>query len=129
MRKVVIGDRSVVVTHAGTEATEFGDIQRFRIEMSESDAVTHLSILRSSAEVDARVIESVLDAELLLGYQGSAESGLLRDPEIRLWRDRHRALIEEVVHRFKEEARALPPEPVSEIEQSLLNSWGRDDTT
>ncbi|MCG7413354.1 MULTISPECIES: hypothetical protein [Microbacterium] len=129
MRKVVIGDRSVLVTHAGTEATEFGDIQRFRIEMSESDAVTHLSILRSSAEVDARVIESVLDAELLLGYQGSAESGLLRDPEIRLWRDRHRALIEEVVHRFKEEARALPPEPVSEIEQSLLNSWGRDDTT
>ena len=129
MRKVVIGDRSVVVTHAGTEATEFGDIQRFRIEMSESDAVTHLSILRSSAEVDARVIESVLDAELLLGYQGSAESGLLRDPEIRLWRDRHRALIEEVVHRFKEEASALPPEPVSEIEQSLLNSWGRDDTT
>ena len=66
MRKVVIGDRSVLVTHAGTEATEFGDIQRFRIEMSESDAVTHLSILRSSAEVDARVIESVLDAELLL---------------------------------------------------------------
>lgn len=129
MRKVVIGDRSVLVTHAGTEATEFGDIQRFRIEMSESDAVTHLSILRSSAEVDARVIESVLDAELLLGYQGSAESGLLRDPEIRLWRDRHRALIEEVVHRFKEEASALPPEPVSEIEQSLLNSWGRDDTT
>lgn len=129
MRKIVIGDRSVVVTHAGTEATEFGDIQRFRIEMSGSHAVTHLSILRSSAEVDARVIESVLGAELLLGYQGSAESGLLRDPEIRMWRDRHRELIEEVVHRFNEDARALPPEPVSEIEQSLLNSWGRDETT
>ena len=94
MRKVVIGDRSVVVTHAGTEATEFGDIQRFRVEMPESDAVTHLSILRSSTEVDERVMASAIDAELLLGSDGSTESGLLRDPGVRAWRDENRFAIE-----------------------------------
>ena len=120
MREFVVGDRSITVTHVETEATEFGDIQRFRIQMTGSDAVTHLSILRQSPGVDARVVASVIDTELLLEYEGSSASGLLRDPDIREWRDRHRQLIENTLGRLKEEAAALLPEPASDIESSLL---------
>ena len=126
MRKVVIGDRSVVVTHAGTEATEFGDIQRFRVEMPESDAVTHLSILRSSAEVDERVMASAIDAELLLGSDGSTESGLLRDPGVRAWRDEHRFAIEAALGELRDVIAGMPPEQVSDIEQTLLRAFGMD---
>lgn len=80
MREIVIGGRSIVVTHVSTDESEFGDIQRFRIEITESSTVTHLSILRPSAEVDSRVMASVIDAELLVGYEGSAESGSFAIP-------------------------------------------------
>lgn len=126
MRKVVIGDRSVVVTHAGTEATEFGDIQRFRVEMPESDAVTHLSILRSSTEVDERVMASAIDAELLLGSDGSTESGLLRDPGVRAWRDENRFAIEAALGELRDVIAGMPPEQVSDIEQTLLRAFGMD---
>lgn len=126
MRKVVIGDRSVVVTHAGTEATEFGDIQRFRVEMPESDAVTHLSILRSSAEVDERVMASAIDAELLLGSDGSTESGLLRDPGVLAWRDENRFAIEAALGELRDVIAGMPPEQVSDIEQTLLRAFGMD---
>lgn len=123
MREIVIGDRSVRVTHVGTETTEYGDIQRYRIDVSGSDAVTHLSSLRSSPNVDARVMASVIDTELLLGYEGSRESGLLRDPGIRAWRGQHRPLIEETLDRLRDEMKGLPAEPVGDAERLLLRAF------
>lgn len=127
MRKVVIGDRTIVVTHVETKTTEFGEIQRFRIEASGSKAVTHLSSLRPSTEVDARVLASVVDTELLLDYTGSSESGLLSDIGIRRWRDTHRQLIEDALERLREEALALAPVPTSDVERSLLRAFGVPD--
>ena len=126
MREIVIGDRSITVTHVETEATAYGDIQRYRIDVSGSDAVTHLSSLRSSPNVDARVMASVIDTELLLGYEGSAESGLLRDPGIRAWRDQHRPLIEQALDRLRDEMKDLSPKPVSDVERLLLRTFDID---
>ena len=123
MREIVIGDRSVRVTHVGAETTEYGDIQRYRIDVSGSDAVTHLSSLRSSPNVDARVMASVIDTELLLGYEGSRESGLLRDPGIRAWRDQHRPLIEQTLYRLRNEMKGLPAEPVGDAERLRLRAF------
>lgn len=79
--------------------------------------------MRSSPKVDARVMASVIDAELLLGYEGSTESGLLRDPGIRAWRDQHRTLIEQALDRLREEMKDLPHEPVSDVERLLLRAF------
>lgn len=126
MRELIIGGRTITVTHIETEATEYGDIQRYRIDVSGSDAVTQLSSLRSSPKVDARVMASVIDTELLLGYEGSAESGLLRDPGIRAWRDQHRPRIEQALDRLRDEMKDLPPEPVSVVERLLLRAFDRN---
>ena len=126
MREIVIGDRSITVTHVETEATAYGDIQRYRIDVSGSDAVTHLSSLRSSPNVDARVMASVIDTELLLGYEGSRESGLLRDPGIRAWRDQHRPVIEQALDRLRDEMKDLSPKPVSDVERLLLRTFDID---
>ena len=123
MRELIIGGRTITVSHIETEATEYGDIQRYRIDVTGSDAVTHLSSLRSSPNVDARVIASVIDTELLLGYEGSAESGLLRDSGIRAWRDQNRPLIEQALDRLRDEMKGLPPEPVSDVERLLLRAF------
>lgn len=123
MREIVIGGRSLRVTHVDTETTEYGDIQRYRIDVSGSDAVTHLSSLRSSPNLDARVMASVIDTELLLGYEGSRESGLLRDPGIRAWRDQHRPLIEQTLDRLRDEMKDLPAEPVGDAERLLLRAF------
>ncbi|WP_458040112.1 MULTISPECIES: hypothetical protein [Bacteria] len=123
MREIVIGGRSLRVTHVDTETTEYGDIQRYRIDVSGSDAFTHLSSLRSSPNLDARVMASVIDTELLLGYEGSRESGLLRDPGIRAWRDQHRPLIEQTLDRLRDEMKDLPPEPVGDAERLLLRAF------
>ena len=126
MREIIIGGRSIAVSHVETETTEYGEIQRYRIDVPGSDAVSHLSILRSSPNVDARVIASMIDAELLLGYEGSAESGLLRDPGIRAWRDQHRPLIEQALDRLRDEMNNLPPEPVCDAERLLLRAFDMD---
>ena len=126
MRELIIGGRTITVSHIETEATEFGDIQRYRIDVTGSDAVTHLSSLRSSPNVDARVIASVIDTELLLGYEGSAESGLLRDSGIRAWRDQIRPLLEQALDRLRDEMKDLPPEPVSDVERLLLRAFDMD---
>ena len=123
MREIVIGGRSLRVTHVDTETTEYGAIQRYRIDVSGSDAVTHLSSLRSSPNLDARVMASVIDTELLLGYEGSRESGLLRDPGIRAWRDQHRPLIEQTLDRLRDEMKDLPAEPVGDAERLLLRAF------
>lgn len=127
MREIIIDDRTITVTHVETEATEYGDIQRYRIDVSGSDAVTQLSSLRSSPNVDARVMASVIDTELLLGYEGSAESGLLRDPGVRAWRDQHRPLIEQALDRLRDEMKDLPPEPVGVVERLLLRAFDIND--
>ncbi|AXH34468.1 hypothetical protein DVJ78_02670 [Humibacter sp. BT305] len=126
MRELIIGGRTITVSHIETEATEYGDIQRYRIDVTGTDAVTHLSSLRSSPNIDARVMASVIDTELLLGYEGSAASGLLRDPGIRAWRDQHRPLIEQALDRLRHEIDDLPPEPVSDVERLLLRAFDID---
>ena len=126
MREIIIGGRTITVSHIETEATEYGDIQRYRIDLTGSDAVTHLSSLRSSPNVDARVIASVIDTELLLGYEGSAESGLLRDSGIGAWRDQNRPLLEQTLDRLRDEMKDLPPEPVSDVERLLLRAFDID---
>ncbi|GAA2571176.1 hypothetical protein [Microbacterium binotii] len=123
MRELIIGGRTITVSHVETETTEYGDIQRYRIDVSGSDAVTHLSSLRSSPYVDARVMASVIDTELLLGYEGSRESGLLSDPGIRAWRDQHRPLIEQALGRLRDQMDDLPSEPVSDAERLLLRAF------
>ena len=123
MREIIIGGRVITVSHVETEATEYGDIQRYRIDVSGSDAVTHLSSLRSSPNVDAGVMASVIDTELLLGYEGNAESGLLHDSGIRAWRDQHRPLLEQALDRLRDEMKDLPPEPVSDVERLLLRAF------
>lgn len=124
MREIVIGGRCVTVTHVGTETTAYGAIQRYRIDVSSSDATTHRSSLRMSPEVDARVLTSAIDAELILEYEGSAESGLLRDPAIRAWRDQNRQAIEDALVHLRGEAANLLPEPVSDIERMLHRAFG-----
>ena len=126
MRELIIGGRTITVSHIETEATEYGDIQRYRIDVTGSDAVTHLSSLRSSPNVDARVMASVIDTELLLGYEGSAESGLLRDSGIRAWRDQNRPLLEQTLDRLRDEMKDLPPEPVSDVERLPLRAFDID---
>lgn len=116
MESITIGGRSITVTHIQTETSEHGAIQRYRIDVSESDATTHLSRLSARSAVDARVLASAIDLELLLEYAGSAEMGLLRDPGIRQWRDQNRQQIEAELARLRQEAELLPAEPMSEIE-------------
>lgn len=123
MRSITIGGRTLTVTHVSTETSEYGDIQRYRIVMSGSDAVTHLSSLSSKSAVDADVLASAIDAELILEYAGSAESGLLRDPSIREWRNRNRQRIEQELARLREEATGLPAEPMSDLERSLWRAF------
>jgi len=126
MREVLVGGRSVAVTHIKTEPTEYGDIQRYRVEVSGFDAPTRLAILRADSTVDARVLVAVVDSELLLGYKGSEESGLLRDPALRAWRDEHRDEIKELLQKLHREADALPPEPLTEGERILLRALDMD---
>jgi len=127
VREIVIGDRFITVTHVETEATEYGDIQRYRIDVSGSDAAAHLSTLRSSPNIDARVMASVIDTELLLDYEGSREYGLLRDPGVCAWRDQRRPLIEQELKRLHNEAKKLPPEPTSDMERLLLRAFDMND--
>lgn len=126
MNKVIVGDRSVTVTHIKTEPTEYGDIQRYRVDVSGFDAPTRIAILRTNSAVDARVLATVVDSELLLGYEGSRESGLLRDPALSVWRDEHSTEIKELLQQLHREAAALPPEPVTEGERVLLRAFDMD---
>ena len=54
MREIIIGDRTIAIIPDETEATEYGDIQRFRVSVSGSDATTRLSCLRSDSFTIAR---------------------------------------------------------------------------
>ena len=94
--------------------------------MSDSDAATHISILRMTCSVDARVMASVIATELLLGYAGRAESDLLRDSGVRAWRDQNRPTIEAALRRLRDEIAGMAPEPVSKIERTLLREFDMD---
>lgn len=126
MNEVMVGDRSVAVTHIKTEPTEYGNIQRYRVDVSGCDAPTRIAILRTNSAVDARVLAIVVDSELLLDYEGSRESGLLRDPALRAWRDENRDEINELLQQLHREAAVLPPEPVTEGERILLRAFDMD---
>lgn len=124
MHEIVIAGRTIAVTHVETETSEYGDIQRYRIEISGWSTAAGLVIMRSSSAVDARVMASAIDAELLLEYEGSAEHGLLRDPRIREWRDTHRAILVDTLDRLRTEIFELPPEPVTDAERILRRAFG-----
>lgn len=128
MRSITIGGRTFTVAHVGIETSEYGDIQRYRIVVSGSDAVTHLSSLSSKSAVDADIMASAIDAELLLEYAGSAEMGLLRDPGVREWRNRNRQRIEDERARLREEAAELPTEPTSDLERGLWRAFEMQET-
>lgn len=96
------------------------------MDISGFDAPTRIAILRANSAVDARVLAIVVDSELLLGYEGSEESGLLRDPALRAWRDAHRDEIKELLEQLHRKAAALPPEPVTEGERILLRAFDMD---
>ena len=126
MREISIAGRTITVSHVTTTLSEYGDIQRYLAEVSDSDATTCLTILRSSSTVDARVVGSVVDTELLRGHDGSADSGLLRDPAIRAWRDENRHSIETAMQTLRDEIAGLQSEPVTDIERTLLSAFGID---
>lgn len=127
MREIVIGDRAISITHVKIETSVYGDIQRYRVEISGSTTSSGLAIMRSSSAVDARVMASAIDQELLHGYDGNEECGLLRDAGVREWRDENRALIEEALQELQVEVTQLPPEPVGESERILRRAFGLDD--
>lgn len=126
MQEIIISGRCLTVTHVGVESTEHGNIQRYRVDISDSDATTRLSILRSSRTVDTRVLASVIETELLLDYPGSRESGVLRDPRVREWRDENRTTIEAALRRLRDEIAEMQPEPVSDVERMLLRAFEMD---
>lgn len=127
MNEITINGRTITVTHVSTETSEYGEIQRYRIDVSDSDSIAHLFRLSPEKAVNVRVMASAIDAELLLEYAGSDEMGLLRDPRIREWRDQSRDLIEAEVARLREEAAALPAEPMSDLERSLWRAFENDE--
>lgn len=127
MNEITINGRTITVTHVSTETSEYGEIQRYRIDVSDSDSTAHLFRLSPEKAVNVRVTASAIDAELLLEYPGSDEMGLLRDPRIREWRDQSRDLIEAEVARLREEAAALPAEPMSDLERSLWRAFENDE--
>lgn len=126
MKEIIISGRCLTVTHVGGESTEHGDIQRYRVEVSGSDATTRLSILRSSRTVDAGVLASVIETEFLLDYPGSSEDGVLRDPSVREWRDENRIAIEAALGRLRADVAHMQPEPVSDIERALRRAFDMD---
>ncbi|MBS1906110.1 MAG: hypothetical protein JST33_05975 [Actinobacteria bacterium] len=127
MNEITINGRTITVTYVSTETSEYGDIQRYRIGMSNSDATAHLSRLSPDRGLNVRIMASAIDAELLLEYARSNEMGLLRDPRIREWRDQNRDLIEAEVARLRQEAATLPAEPMSDLERDLWRAFERDD--
>ncbi|MAB77720.1 MAG: hypothetical protein CMJ89_00070 [Planctomycetes bacterium] len=127
METITICGRSITVTHVQTEASEYGAIQRYRIDVSGSDASTHLSKLSARTAVDASVLASVIDIELLLEYEGSADIGILRDPAIRQWRDENREQIQAELTRLRQEAEMLPAEPITDLERSLWRAFETDE--
>ena len=127
MNEITINGRTITVTHVSTETSEYGEIQRYRIDVSHSDSTAYLFRLSPEKAVNVRVMASAIDAELLLEYAGSEEMGLLRDPRIREWRDQSRDLIEAEAARLREEAAALPAEPMSDLERSLWRAFENDE--
>lgn len=127
MNEITINGRTNTVTYVSTEASEYGDIQRYRIDVTDSDATTHLSRLSPDRAVNVRAMASAIDAELLLEYAGSEEMGVLRDPRIREWRDQSRDLIEAEVARLREEADTLPAEPMRDLERDPWRAFERDE--
>lgn len=126
MGEISIAGRTVTVSLVATTHGEDGDIQRYLVEVSGSDAATHLSILRVTSAVDARAMASAIETELLLDYPGSRDDGVLRDPSVRAWRDEHRTAIEAALGQLRDEITGMPPEPVSDVERTLLRAFEMD---
>ena len=59
MNEITINGRTITVTHVSTETSEYGDIQRYRIDVSNSDATAHLSRLSPEKHVNVRVMASI----------------------------------------------------------------------
>ena len=75
MREISIAGRTVTVSLVATTHGEDGDIQRYLVEVSGSDAATHLSILRMTSAVDARAMASAIELLYLSRSSGFSFSG------------------------------------------------------
>ncbi|MBL5975522.1 MAG: hypothetical protein D3X82_17735 [Candidatus Leucobacter sulfamidivorax] len=127
MSTIAIANRTITVSHVDTTPSDYGDIQRYRVSVSGFAASTDCASLRPSRLVDARVLASVIDTELLLDYEGSRESGLLRDAGIIAWRDQNRPAIEATLRTLRDAVASMPPEPVSEIERAIVRAFWVDE--
>lgn len=127
MPTIDIANRTITVWHVDTTPSDYGDIQRYRVSVSGFAASTDCASLRPSRLVDARVLASVIDTELLLDYEGSRESGLLRDAGIVAWRDHNRPAIEAALRTLRDAVASMPPEPVSEIERAVVRTFWVDE--
>lgn len=65
MCDIAVGDRRIIVRHAGAESTRYGEIQRYRVTIADSEVATGMAILRTSVAVDARALKSVIENELV----------------------------------------------------------------
>jgi hypothetical protein len=126
MPTIDIANRTITVSHVDTTPSDYGDIQRYRVSVSGFAATAEFSSLRPNGPVDARILASAIDTELLLDYDGSRKSGLLRDAGIAAWRDQNRPAIEAALRTLRGVVASMPPEPLSDIERSLLRAFGSD---
>lgn len=122
MYEVVLAGRTMTVKHAQTERSVHGDVQHYVISISGSDTATDHWALRQSSAADARVVASIIDTELLLDYDGSRESGMLRDPGLREWRDLHRGVIAAKLCELRDESEKSSPESTGDGTQKVLNA-------
>lgn len=127
MPTIAIANRTITVSHVGTTPTDYGDIQRYRVSVSGFATSTEFSSLRPNGPVDTRVLASAIDTELLLDYEGSRESGLLRDAGIVAWRDHNRPVIEAALRTLRFAVASMPPEPVSDIERAIVRAFWVDE--
>lgn len=127
MPTIDIANRTITVSHVDTTPSDYGDIQRYRVSVSGFAATTEFSSLRPNGPVDARILASAIETELLLDYDGSRESGLLRDAGIVAWRDQNRPAIEATSRTLRDVVVSMPPEPVSDIERAILRAFWVDE--
>ena len=120
MPTIDIANRTITVSHVDTTPSDYGDIQRYRVSVSGFAATAEFSSLRPNGPVDARILASAIDTELLLDYDGSRKSG------IAAWRDQNRPAIEAALRTLRGVVASMPPEPLSDIERSLLRAFGSD---
>ncbi len=124
MREIEIRGRVITIRHVDTMASADGAIQEYEIAISSSNVVTcQWSTLQESTDVTASVTANAIDTELLLDYEGSWQSGLLRDQAVRAWRDSNRSQIQETVDHLRSGVFNDDDSSMSGAEQALRHHF------